>query len=169
MSNKFECQLSKLIKEAKVNGYEFINGEFIKIVQEEVNVIYISTNSLGCGENFLNFEIFDKLYILTDKQLEKVKEVRNKEDLLNLIGDFTFDDDYCSVRCLENIDESHIFYMQTFDKIDIKEYIYETYLVARFHNEDYDEAGFIEVFKCPKNVFEKHKNIYEQTNSYIME
>ena len=129
----YNLELKKLINEAKMNGYEFVDGEFRDIKKEEfIKCIYVRCGSIGAGESLGELEIFDKIYVLSDDEYNSLIKPMDEDTALD--------------ECINKIEE--------FDDEDwfVKKQIYISYLDAYYLS--------IKVGKIKSETFNKHKSLY---------
>lgn len=162
-SMNYNLELKKLINEAKMNGYEFVDGEFRDIKKEEfIKCIYVRCGSIGAGESLGELEIFDKIYVLSDDEynslIKPMDEDTALDECINKIEEFD-DEDWFDCDAIEtSISCGKIyFYNDNEEKTEsgaakFKKQIYISYLDAYYLS--------IKVGKIKSETFNKHKSLY---------
>lgn len=159
----YNVELKKLINEAKMNGYEFIDGEFKNVKKEEfVKCIYVRCGGIGAGESLGELEIFDKIYILSNEEYDSLTKPMDKDTALdaciNKIEECN-DEDWFNCDAIEtSISCGELyFYNDDEEKTEsgagiFKKQIYMSYLDAYYLS--------IKVGKIKTKAFDKHKSVY---------
>lgn len=159
----YNAELKKLINEAKMNGFEFVDGEFRNIKTEDfVKCIYVRCGGVGAGESLGELEIFDKIYVLSNEEYDSLMKPMDKEIALDAcidkIESFK-DEDWFNCDAIEiSISCGELYYYND-DEEEIEtgagrfqKQIYINYLDAYYL--------CIKVGEIKTRVFDKHNSVY---------
>jgi len=166
----FNKKLEELINQAKSDGFKFENGEFIDTKSNCVKVLNVRAGTLGSGESNGDMEIFDKLYILSDENYNKLirlKENTEEDEIVDCVYhtiDSYKDKDWIRCSCVDTI-------INCYDKVYVREekdalaqcsINYECHLkVSLYYTDEYFMD--VQVLYLPIDVYTEHKQIYAYT------
>lgn len=160
-------RLKNLINEAKSDGFEYVDGKFIDGKKDYVKVINVRAGTVGSGESNGSMEVFDKLYILSDEDYDKLtslKEDSKEDDILECICDIISnyeDEDWQRCLCIETIVNCYksIYFCEEQEALDSCSIDYECHLKVslRYLDEYFMD---IQVLNLPITVCKEHKQLY---------
>lgn len=165
--SKLKERKHKIIENAEENGYTYdaIN-DILKIQSEQIYVIHISINTLGCGESLGHFELYDKTFQIDEKFALDSSNVSSLEDFMEeVLFSTEWDEDFVKSHVFEYVPLSDWFYYTT----ENSHYGgYENIITFRF---SYIESvmGTVSIIKCNPKILKDHKNIHVSAKSYILE
>lgn len=115
--------------------------------------LHIRINSFGCGESLGDFELYDKVFEISEELFKRALEFKTFEDYLDeLLFDESCpkDDDFQECRAFEEIELRDWDYIDRDDK--------RKYVNCRFTY--YGMMGEICILECNEDYIKGHKNIY---------
>lgn len=132
--------------------------EILNYKEGTINALHFRGNTIGDGEECGNYELFDKLFVLSDGDLQVFLD-SDKDNIMDVLWDTIKNDQELSHSNL--IDEMYSIYdVDYFDKEKTDKY-FPCSLYATFGHDMYNHVDItMKILELPLSVYSEHKDIY---------
>lgn len=162
MNNKKELLKRKEKLTAELNK---IKEELDMFDQETVKVINFRGATVSSGEETGNYEMFDVLWLLSDEEYKDLMNVKNDDDIYEVLNNIIDNHDDGKLDRLNIIDDLfNIYDVLYFDKEKTYNYYTcELYVCFGFKYNDHDIASWtdvsLKVLNVPVSIYDNFNNV----------